>query len=103
MLIRRFSRVVKRFSFLKEKSMHVTIEVPETLPQARVTQRVREIEESLREEAKFLETLNRITQETIDRDDPWGNSEVELPTVDTGIEDFSLNHDHYLYGTPKRS
>ena len=23
--------------------------------------------------------------------------------IDTGIEDFAENHDHYLYGTPKRT
>ncbi|MCU0645063.1 MAG: hypothetical protein MUC94_12475 [bacterium] len=24
-------------------------------------------------------------------------------SVDTGIEDYSINHEHYLYGGPKRS
>ncbi len=28
--------------------------------------------------------------------------EIFGKAVDTGIEDFAENHDHYLYGTPKR-
>lgn len=36
------------------------------------------------------------------KDDPWLEP-VENYAVDTGIEDFSLNHDHYLYGVPKKS
>ena len=29
--------------------------------------------------------------------------DLEELSVDTGIEDFAKNHDHYLYGTAKRS
>ena len=36
----------------------------------------------------------------IDQHDPWCNPDIDLPSVDTGIADLALNHDHYLYGTP---
>jgi len=37
--------------------------------------------------------------------DPWLTflDQIDQYAVDTGIEDLSLNHDHYLYGVPKRS
>ena len=35
-------------------------------------------------------------------DDPWDDLNIDEISVDTGIEDFAENHDHYLYGTPKR-
>lgn len=37
-------------------------------------------------------------------DDPWLAllDHLNEHAVDTGIEDLSLNHDHYLYGVPKR-
>jgi hypothetical protein len=35
--------------------------------------------------------------------DPWDNPNLNLPSVDTGITDFAHNHDHYLYGTEKRT
>ncbi len=35
-------------------------------------------------------------------DDPWDNLNMDEISVDTGIEDFAENHDHYLYGTPKQ-
>ncbi len=34
--------------------------------------------------------------------DPWDNLDLEAIAVDTGITDFAKNHDHYLYGTPKK-
>ncbi len=37
-----------------------------------------------------------------EKDDPWLEP-VEDYAVDAGIDDFSLNHDHYLYGVPKRT
>ena len=29
-------------------------------------------------------------------------NDIDKYAVDTGIEDFSINHEHYLYGGPKR-
>ena len=83
--------------------MQVTIDVPDSLPKERLQQRIKELEGSLREEAHFLEALKQGGQTPLPRDDPWTNPDIELPSVDTGIEDFSINHDHYLYGTPKTS
>ncbi|HEX9971732.1 MAG TPA: hypothetical protein VGD14_06640 [bacterium] len=56
----------------------------------------------LAELKKWLEQyLQSIADDTC-KDDPWLES-VEDYAVDTGIEDFSINHDHYLYGVPKQS
>jgi hypothetical protein len=40
--------------------------------------------------------------EETEYDDPWDSLDIDEIAVDTGIEDFAENHDHYLYGTPKR-
>ena len=37
--------------------------------------------------------------------DPWLEflDHIDEHAVDTGKPDFSINHDHYLYGAPKRT
>lgn len=35
--------------------------------------------------------------------DAWDALNIENISVDAGIEDFAEKHDHYLYGTAKRS
>ena len=82
--------------------MLITINVPDNLPRKRLEQRIREIEKSLREEAAFFASFLKNAKQNTD-DDPWSDPNIELPSVSTGIEDFSINHDHYLYGTSKIS
>ncbi len=38
------------------------------------------------------------------QEDPWIEflDNIDQYAVDTGIEDFSINHEYYLYGSPKR-
>ncbi len=79
--------------------MQMSIRVPDNLPAQRIQQRIRESEESLQEEANFINALSKKTQTT----DLWDNPNLDYPAIDTGIADFALNHDHYLYNTPKRS
>lgn len=83
----------------EEFTMQITINVPDTLPQERLKQRIKELEQSLINEAKFFTLF--LKQHT-EIDDPWTNSDIALPTIDTGIEDFAINHDHYLYGLDKQ-
>jgi hypothetical protein len=78
--------------------MQITINVPDTLPQERIKQRIQELEQSLINEATFLSFF---AQKQTVIDDPWTNPDSVLPSVDTGIEDFSIHHDHYLYGLDK--
>jgi hypothetical protein len=37
-------------------------------------------------------------------DEPWSEflDNIDQYAVETGIKDLAANHDHYLYGTPKR-
>ncbi|WP_394754621.1 hypothetical protein [Crenothrix sp.] len=79
--------------------MQITINVPDTLPQERLKQRIKELEQSLITEAKFFAVF---AKQQITVDDPWTNPNVGLPATDTGIQDFAINHDHYLYGTDKQ-
>ncbi len=76
--------------------MKVTIEIPDNLPQECLQQKIKEIE------AKFYKTTEDLEDEATGSNDPWTNPEIELPSVDTKIEDLSINHDHYLYGTSKK-
>ncbi|HAO19943.1 MAG: hypothetical protein BWK80_36890 [Desulfobacteraceae bacterium IS3] len=81
--------------------MLITINVPDTLPHERLMRRIRKIEENFFKEAKLFEKIQKRVKNTAENNDPWSNPDAELPCVDTGIADFSINHDHYLYGTPK--
>ncbi|MGR3178833.1 MAG: hypothetical protein ACUZ8E_12340 [Candidatus Anammoxibacter sp.] len=82
--------------------MKVTIEIPDSLPQEHLHQKIKEIEANLREEAKFFEATENLVNEETGSNDPWTNSDIKLPSVDTKIEDLSINHDHYIYGIPKK-
>ncbi len=79
--------------------MQVTIEVPDNLPADRLQQRIEEIENSLKKEAVALQKENNPVSES---DDPWDTLDIEAIAVDTGRTDGSVNHDHYIYGTPKK-
>jgi hypothetical protein len=75
--------------------MQITINVPDSLPQERLKQRIKELEQSLINEAKFFAVFSK---QQADIDDPWTNPDISLPTVDTGLEDFSINQDHLNVG-----
>jgi hypothetical protein len=90
-------------SAIKEQIMQITIDVPETLPKERVWQRIKELEERLQHEALVFETLNTEEPGPSVSHDPWANPDIDLPSVDTGRADFSINHDQYIYGTPHTS
>jgi hypothetical protein len=79
--------------------MQITIHVPDDLPSGRIHQRIRELEDSLREEARFFADLSGKSPKAGSGDDPWQNPNLDLPTADTGVEDFALHHDRYLYGS----
>lgn len=63
---------------------------------------------SLEEKKKLLEltpSLREITRS--DEQDAYLNAPLwDIPDAcaeDTGVEDLAENHDHYIYGTPKRN
>ena len=52
-------------------------------------------------------SINKQISITVDKEpsknsDAWDNLDIDNIAVDTGIEDFAENHDHYLYGLPKK-
>ncbi len=57
-------------------------------------QQIKEIEKLCGYDMTVLELMEKTEKES-EKDDPWSN--LELPCVDTGIEDLSINHDYYLY------
>jgi len=59
-------------------------------------QQIKEIEKLCGYDMTVLELMEKTEKES-EKDDPWSNPDVELPCVDTGIEDLSINHDYYLY------
>lgn len=81
----------------KVNTMQLTITLPDILPNERVSLFIRWVEEFFRKEGISV----GIKQEP-SSDDPWDNLNIDEIAVDTGIEDFAENHDHYLYGNPKR-
>lgn len=79
--------------------MQLTVTVPDRLPYEKLAAFVREIEQVFQREGVDCE----IHQEAAPQSDAWEQLDIEQLAVDTGISDFAQQHDHYLYGTPKRS
>ncbi len=79
--------------------MQITLTLSDTIPPEKLGQIVKHIEETFKKEKISIE-VSGLPPETTD---PWDALDFESIAVDTGIEDFAENHDHYLYGTPKRS
>ena len=59
--------------------MQLTINVPDTLPQERLTQIVKEVELRLINEAKSLVGFSKKQTASFVSDDPWINPNVDLP------------------------
>ena len=78
--------------------MQLTINLPDILSQEKTSELIKDIENILLSEGISYE----IQQELTRKEDPWDHLNISEIAVDTGIEDFAENHDHYLYGTPKR-
>ena len=80
--------------------MQLTIKLPEILPNQKIALLIiKRIENIFAKEGISYE----IRKDLSDKDDPWDSLDIESISVDTGINDFAKNHDHYLYGTSKIS
>lgn len=84
--------------------MQMIINVPESLPQKLVRQRIREIEIQLNKEAESVDSEIIKESQKPGNDDAWSEflENIDEYAVETGIKDLAENHDHYLYGVPKR-
>ena len=76
--------------------MQLTITLPDILPD-QVTRVMTKVREFFAQEGIPVEIKPDAPE-----GDSWDNLNIEDIAVDTGITDFAENHDHYLYGTPKR-
>ena len=76
--------------------MQLTITLPDILPD-QVTRVMTKVREFFAQEGIPVEI-----KPDAPKGDSWDNLKIEDIAVDTGITDFAENHDHYLYGTPKR-
>ncbi len=79
--------------------MQLKINLPDTLTAEQTSQIIKKIENILEKEGVSLDVENNLEKNI----DPWDELDFENLAVDTEIEDFALNHDYYLYGTPKQS
>ncbi len=77
--------------------MQLKINLPDTLTAEQTSQIIKKIEHLLEKEGVSLDVENNLEKDI----DPWDELDFENIAVDTGIEDFALNHDYYLYGTTK--
>jgi|GEM_PF-276627 len=80
------------------QAIQLTINVSEFVPNEKAVFLIAKIEEIFLKEGVLCEIREKMQAD----DDPWDNLDIEEIAVDTGIEDFAENHDHYLYGTAKR-
>ncbi|MGM0454125.1 MAG: hypothetical protein ACQERN_13265 [Thermodesulfobacteriota bacterium] len=79
--------------------MQLTIEVPDNFTKEQVAQIIHKLKDLFHDEGLSIDVKE---VPGIDAD-PWDNLDIEEIAVDTGIEDFAENHDHYLYGISKKS
>lgn len=77
--------------------MQFIVNVPDLLPKDKILQFIKKVEDFFSKEGITVEVKS---EEIIY--DPWDNLNINEIAVDTGIEDFAENHDHYLYGISKR-
>ncbi len=77
--------------------MQLTISLPDMISDERISEFIKKTEKFFSEHGIPVEI-----KQDFSSDDPWDNLNIDEIAVDTGIEDFAENHDHYLYGTPKR-
>ncbi|MGL6344063.1 MAG: hypothetical protein ACRC80_33565 [Waterburya sp.] len=79
--------------------MQLKINLPDTLTAEQTSQIIKKIENLIEKEGVSLDVENNLEKDI----DPWDELNFENIAVDTEIEDFALNHDYYLYRTPKQS
>ena len=82
--------------------MQITINVPDSLPLERIQHYILELEVMFKREVESMQIAENMKQKKIEND-PWIEflEHIDEYAVNTGIEDFAKNHDHYLYGIPK--
>lgn len=87
----------------KDSMQTAIINIPDGVPSKVAQEAITKVELELKKIAETVESEPKEKELSSINDDPWSNPDIELPSVDTGIPDLAENHDHYLYGTPKRS
>ncbi|HLC15146.1 MAG TPA: hypothetical protein VJL89_02830 [Thermodesulfovibrionia bacterium] len=80
--------------------MQVIINIPNNFSEEKAQEKIKAIEKKLEKEASYIQRKKDIKNDL--NNDPWSNPNIDLPSIDTGIEDLAENHDHYLYGLPKQ-
>lgn len=75
--------------------MQLKINLPDNLTPEKTSQLIKNIEKLLQKEGVVLEIENNLESDI----DAWDELNFENIAVDTGIEDFAVNHDFYLYKT----
>jgi len=76
--------------------MQVKINSPDALVYDMILKKIAEIKDAFSSKGVLFEIIQNSSV------DPWDNLNFDEVAVDSGIEDFAENHDHYLYGVPKR-
>ncbi|MBT4837068.1 MAG: hypothetical protein HON94_06950 [Methylococcales bacterium] len=77
--------------------MQLTIKLSDNLSTDKVSHIIKKIEKTFIKEGVSIEIESEADE------DSWDKLDVKSISVDTGIEDFAENHDHYLYGLSKQS
>ncbi len=80
--------------------MQLTIDLPDALPADRVKFIIKQLKAIFVQEGMKTKIFEKPTP--VEKD-PWDDLDINAMAMDTGIENFAENHDHYLYGLPKTS
>ncbi|BAQ64817.1 hypothetical protein [Geminocystis sp. NIES-3709] len=77
--------------------MELIINFSDSLSKQKIKQLTAKIQTLLTSEVLDLNIETKLKSSN----DAWNNLDFDNLVVDTGIEDFALNHDYYLYGMNK--
>jgi len=77
--------------------MQVRISSPNSIIYEMILKKIGEIKETFSSKGVLFDIIQNSSS------DPWDNLNIDEIAVDSGVEDFAENHDHYIYGVPKRS
>jgi hypothetical protein len=75
--------------------MQVRINSPDAFMYEMILKKIAEIKDTFSPKGVLFDIIQNSSV------DPWDNLNFDEIAVDSGIEDFAENHDHYLYGVPK--
>lgn len=87
---------------LEQTFRKITEDHPKAKQEALAVFLSKHIDEIMEQAEEEMHLPPSVSSEEEFEEDPWDALDFDTIAVKTGISDLAENHDHYLYGLPKR-